>query len=101
MNESDARQYLHMADQLKAYERGAIRLFQLIASLEVLTDMLQEPDAAWLKEFRQYWAILEDTYAVALYRRESLEDPENVTLIANGLNGLKAQLAALSMPKDL
>jgi hypothetical protein len=101
MNESDTRQCLHMVDQIRAYDNGAMPLFPLIARLEALTDLLQEPGEKWLREFRRYWSMPEDTHAAALYRRESLEHPDNVKSISAGLDGLKAHLAALTFTKNL
>jgi hypothetical protein len=100
MTDFDARQYLQMKNQIANYEHGAIQLYQLIGNLEALTDLLEERDVAWLKEFRRYWAMLEESYAVALDRGEKLDDPERVKRIAAGLTGLKEQLGKLAIPDD-
>jgi hypothetical protein len=72
MTDFDARQCLQMKDQIASYENGAIHLYQLIENLEALADLLEERDVAWLTELRRYWAILEESYAVALDRGEKL-----------------------------
>jgi hypothetical protein len=89
MNDYDARQYEQMEAQISAYESGTVRLHELIASLEALMDCLQQPDQEWLKEFRKHWAVLEQAYAVASDRGESLRSPWYAGQIAAAIEAMK------------
>jgi hypothetical protein len=61
---------------------------------------LKAPDDAWLSDFRQQWSILEQIYAVAADRQQSLQRPEFVTSVALALERMKLKLSALNLKEE-
>ncbi|MGV8927968.1 MAG: hypothetical protein ACOH2G_20130 [Ewingella sp.] len=78
LSEYDQRQLSLMEDMLNLYFLDKISLKKLIDNLEGLLFCLQSVDIEWKNEFHEYWFVLEQVYAVALFRNESIDpnDPD-------------------------
>lgn len=78
LNEYDQRQLLLMGEMLDLYSADRITLKKLIDNLEGLLFCLQSVDIEWKNEFHEKWFVLEQIYAVAIFRNESIvhEDPD-------------------------
>ncbi|WP_342322976.1 hypothetical protein AAEY27_00250 [Kosakonia sp. BYX6] len=76
LNEYDQRQLSLMEEMLCSYSSGKITLKQLIDNLEGLLFFLQSVDVEWKNDFHEHWFVLEQVYAVALFRNESI-DPDD------------------------
>lgn len=100
MNDYDARQYRMMQDQISSYQESRLGLHTLISNLEAIMGCLKEPDEAWLADFHQQWSILEQVYAVAADRQQSLQQPEFVSSIALALERMKMKLSSLNLGED-
>lgn len=85
INEYDKRQISLMKDMLTLYESGKISLKKLIDSLEGLLFCLQSVDVKWKDEFHEHWFVLEQIYAVASFRKESIsqDDPDLLNALKN------------------
>lgn len=91
--EYDKRQYALMADHLNRFDEGVIDLSTLIAGLDTLLECLEAADRTWKDEFRIQWGKLEEVYAVALERRESVLDYNSKKLVTNAIKDLRRLLA--------
>jgi len=78
ISEYDDRQISLMKETLSLFESGKVSLKKLIDNLEGLLFCLQSVDIDWKNEFHEYWFVLEQIYAVALFRNESIspDDPD-------------------------
>ncbi|WP_297119869.1 hypothetical protein [uncultured Enterobacter sp.] len=78
INEYDRRQLSLMKETLNSYLTNKISFKKLIDNLEGLLYILQDIDIAWKNEFHEQWFVLEQVYAVALFRDEIIEpnDPD-------------------------
>lgn len=76
MSAYDQRQYKLMLSRIDAYSERNIGLRTLIGRLDALIEVLQNADDTWKRQFRRYWAILEDAYAWSLYRGFKHLSPE-------------------------
>ncbi|BEM87242.1 hypothetical protein SMQE08_19280 [Serratia marcescens] len=76
LSEYDQRQLSLMEEMLDLYSSDKISLKKLIDNLEGLLFCLQSVDVEWKNEFHEHWFVLEQVYAVALFRNESI-DPED------------------------
>lgn len=78
ISEYDERQISLMKEMLILFESGKMPLKKLIDNLEGLLFCLQSVDVEWKNEFHDHWFILEQIYAVASFRNESVseDDPD-------------------------
>ena len=76
LSKYDQRQLSLMEEMLNLYSSGNMTLKKLIDNLEGLLFCLQSVDTKWKNEFHEYWFVLEQVYAVSLFRNESI-DPED------------------------
>ncbi|QGY33110.1 hypothetical protein [Pantoea cypripedii] len=78
LNEYDQRQLSLMEEMLDLYSSDKITLKKLIDNLEGLLLCLQSVDSEWKNSFHEHWFVLEQAYAVALFRNESIDhdDPD-------------------------
>lgn len=78
ISEYDDRQISLMKETLSLFESGKVSLKKMIDDLEGLLFCLQSVDIDWKNEFHEYWFVLEQIYAVALFRNESIssDDPD-------------------------
>ncbi len=78
INEYDKRQLSLMKETLNSYLTNKISLKKLIDDLEGLLYILEDIDIDWKNEFHEQWFVLEQVFAVALFRDEIIEpnDPD-------------------------
>lgn len=78
ISEYDERQISLMKEMLSLFESEKISLKKLIDNLEGLLFCLQSVDIEWKNEFHENWFVLEQIYAVASFRNESIsqDDPD-------------------------
>jgi hypothetical protein len=97
----DGRQFELMETHLHQYEQGLIDLGSLIAGLEALLASLETAPESWKSAFRKHWGVLEDVYAVALYRAEQgevpsarmvINEPSNRKLIERAIRDIRGLL---------
>ncbi|MDM1546234.1 hypothetical protein HX037_10205 [Ignatzschineria indica] len=74
LTEYDERQINLMKDKLNSFISSKISFKELIDDLRALLNCLQSVDMAWKELFYEYWFILEQVYAVALDRNESIDN---------------------------
>lgn len=91
ISEYDNRQLSLMKDMLTLYLSKKISLKQLIDNLDGLLSCIKSIDTEWKNKFHEYWFVLEQVYAVALFRNEIVEpnDPdiqESIEQLLNLLN---------------
>jgi hypothetical protein len=84
----DQRQYKLMAESLDLYLARKISLGTLIARLEGLVDVLEEPDPNWRRAFLRKMGVLEDVYAAMLDRQAEQLDVEGERLVAEATRAL-------------
>lgn len=92
ISEYDERQISLMKEMLILFESGKMPLKKLIDNLEGLLFCLQSVDVEWKNEFHDHWFILEQIYAVASFRNESVfeDDPDLLNALSQ-LNELLKQ----------
>lgn len=92
ISEYDERQISLMKEMLILFESGKISLKKMIYNLEGLLFCLQSVDVEWKNVFHEHWFVLEQIYAVALFRNESIaqDDPDLLDALRN-LNELLNQ----------
>lgn len=73
LSEYNQRQLSLMKEMLELYTSDKLSLKKLIDNLEGLLYCLQSVDVEWKNEFHEYWFVLEQVYAVSLYRNESID----------------------------
>ena len=73
LSEYNQRQLSLMKEMLELYTSDKLSLKKLIDNLEGLLYCLQSVDAEWKNEFHEHWFVLEQVYAVSLYRHESID----------------------------
>lgn len=85
ISEYDQRQISLMKEMMALFDSGDILLKKLIDNLEGLLFCLQSVDIEWKNEFHEYWFVLEQIYAVALFRNEpvSPSDPDLLDALRN------------------
>ncbi len=85
INEYDKRQLSLMKETLNSYLTNKISLKKLIDDLEGLLYILEDIDIDWKNEFHEQWFVLEQVFAVALFRDEIIEpnDPDIDSAITN------------------
>lgn len=71
-NKTNQKLFVAIANLLRDYQKRYIELDHLVILLEAAKDNLIEPNSSWLKQFNEYWEILEITNAMSLS-----EDEEN------------------------
>ncbi|MBK4717200.1 MULTISPECIES: hypothetical protein [Tenebrionibacter/Tenebrionicola group] len=78
ISEYDKRQISLMKETLSLFQSGEVSLKKLIDNLEGLLFCLQSVDIEWKNSFHEYWFVLEQIYAVALFRNETIypDDPD-------------------------
>ncbi|HAT1617872.1 TPA: hypothetical protein I8Y09_004626 [Raoultella ornithinolytica] len=76
LSEYDQRQLALMEEMLSLYSSDKMTLKKLIDNLEGLLFCLQSVDIEWKNEFHEHWFVLEQVYAVASFRNESI-DPDD------------------------
>lgn len=74
LTEYDERQINLMKDKLNSFILRKISLKELIDDFKALLSCLQSVDMAWKELFYEHWFILEQVYAVALDRNESIDN---------------------------
>jgi|SRR5581483_1222555 hypothetical protein len=84
----DQRQYKLMTESLDLYLARKISLGTLIARLEGLVDVLEEPDPNWRRAFLRKMGVLEDVYAAMLDRQAEQLDVEGERLVAEATTAL-------------
>ena len=94
MNEYEKRQYTLMNDFLEAFEQKTIGIKTLIDSLRGLINTLDDADDAWKTDFSKSWWILEKTYSIASYRKESKIPDASLDEISQAVNRMKQLLSA-------
>lgn len=70
ISEYDERQISLMRESLRLFESEKISLKKLIDNLEGLLFCLQSVEVEWKNAFHGYWFVLEQIYAVSLFRNE-------------------------------
>ena len=95
MSEYDQRQYRLMLEKIGSFEQGHIRLDSLIADLDGLLNVLEEPDLSWKEAFQREWGKLEDERADALFRNTKQLDKDAI----ERLSVATAQLRLLVLQK--
>ena len=74
LTEYDERQINLMKDKLNSFISSKISFKELIDDLRALLNCLQSVDMTWKELFYEHWFILEQVYAVALDRNESIDN---------------------------
>ena len=90
----DQRQLKLMALKILEYKQGLISLKVLIDDLRSLLGCLKSISIEWRERFYNEWFVLEEIYAVTLYRQESLSN--YVGEIQEVIKKLKYQIQELS-----
>jgi hypothetical protein len=90
-----ARQFHLMSELIQLYENGKLSLYLLITKLEALLDCLEETNPTWVTLFREQWEALEQVYAIALDRGQSLEEDNFIRQIASALQEMKTLLKSI------
>ena len=78
LSEYNQRQLSLMKEMLELYTSDKLSLKKLIDNLEGLLYCLQSVDVEWKNELHEYWFVLEQVYAVSLYRNESIDREDSV-----------------------
>ncbi|MFT0213885.1 hypothetical protein VQ643_14985 [Pseudomonas sp. F1_0610] len=69
----DKRQVSLMKDMLWLYSSEKISLKQLIDNLDGLLSCIGSIDIEWKEKFHEHWFVLEQVYAVSLFRNEVID----------------------------
>ena len=77
--------------RLQVYQEGYISLWRLIRDLESIAEYLELEDALFNQYERAVWD-LEQVYAVALDRNESLDSPQKASRIQKSIVDLRELL---------
>ncbi|MBA3957553.1 MAG: hypothetical protein H0X51_04045 [Parachlamydiaceae bacterium] len=88
MNAYDQRQLRLMIDKINRFKKDTISLRFLIDDLNGLLEVLEESDDNWKRQFRIFWADLEITYAVALFKEKKVLDAQDVVRIDNAIENI-------------
>ncbi len=80
ISEYDERQISLMKESLELFASEKLSLEKLIDNLEGLLFCLRSVEIEWKNDFHEYWFVLEQIYAVSLFRNEiiSKDDPDLV-----------------------
>jgi hypothetical protein len=92
MHDYDNRQFQLMKSSISQFEEGRLRIDRIINILEGLLDCLQNTDEEWIDRFRNEWWILEQVYAVALYRNQDILDKEDEGFVYGAIENMKKML---------
>lgn len=95
MNERERHTLAAMQHRLEECDAGRIGLARLVEELELLLSLVEDVPVSWRDQFRQQWAILEETYAVALDRNLPIDSEENRREIAPALARMRRLLFEL------
>ncbi len=78
ISEYDRRQLSLMKERLSSFMSNNLSLKDLIDDLEGLLNCLESMNTEWKEVFHAHWFMLEQVYAVALFRNESInsDDPD-------------------------
>lgn len=78
ISEYDRRQLSLMKERLSSFMSNKLSLKDLIDDLEGLLNCLESMNTEWEEAFNEHWFMLEQVYAVALFRNESVnsDDPD-------------------------
>lgn len=95
MSERERQTLVTMQDRIDAYDGRRLGLARLVGDLELLLSLLEAAPEQWRTQFRQQWAILEETYAVALDRELQIDSAENRREIAPALATMRHLLFRL------
>lgn len=78
ISEYDRRQLSLMKERLSSFMSNNLSLKDLIDDLEGLLNCLESMSTEWKEAFHEHWFMLEQVYAVALFRNESInsDDPD-------------------------
>ena len=91
MIDYNRRQYQRMSEALDSYRSGSVEIGQLIATLDALLELLQEPKEALASDLRHDWGVLEEIYAVSLDRGKPFNSQDE-DLISRGVERMRSLL---------
>ena len=95
-NDYNQRQFRQMLYTLDDYERGDTSLGRTISRLEGLLGCLEEPNDAWIAQFRCLWAVLEHIHAGSLNIAPRAHARPNLSITEqNKVNGAVSELKKL------
>jgi hypothetical protein len=83
------RQYTRILDAIGRYEKGRIGIASLIDDVYALIRALEAVPDGWRRALMEKWAILEETYAIALADRKTDLDKSDKEDVAAALQDLK------------
>jgi len=92
VNEHDCRQYKLIEEHIKEFENGKLKLSQLINAVDGLLGYLKLTEEDWIERFQSEWWTLEQVYAVALDRQETILSSDTQSLVHQTLENMKTLL---------
>lgn len=90
----NVRQYKLMLKMIQDYQNGDIKLGHLVANLDALRGVLQNPPEPWLSEVESLWGKLEDVYAIMLDEERTEFDDLDRKLIKESIIKLESLVKA-------
>lgn len=86
------RLYTRMQQAIRSFRIKEISLQQLIGNLEGLHNLLENPDANWVRQFYEVWPLLEEVYAVALDSANGILDSDDGAIVDQSLEKMMVLL---------
>ena len=86
------RLYTRMQQAIRSFRIKEISLWQLIGNLEGLHNLLENPDANWVRQFYEVWPLLEEVYAVALDSANGILDSDDGAIVDQSLEKMMVLL---------
>ena len=81
-----------MQQAIRSFRIKEISLQQLIGNLEGLHNLLENPDANWVRQFYEVWPLLEEVYAVALDSANGILDSDDGAIVDQSLEKMMVLL---------
>jgi hypothetical protein len=82
-------QYLQIVKYLQQFDNNELTFDRLISELETVLETFPNSDEKWKEKFRSEWWTLEQVYAVACDRGETILNPESQNLVHKTLDNMK------------
>jgi hypothetical protein len=98
MSDRDQRQYQLMRKFIQDFENDDLSLGYLISNLQGLFLAVDSIDVKTAEDLQSEWWTLEQVYAVALDRQQSVVSPEGQALVLEALENIKVLLQQLITP---